>query len=395
MSLILQARKAWSPGRWLVLSALLVFPLVTRAQNWNWTAENVDAEGASTSIVADRDGNLHLSYYVANGGQVKYGFRPAGSSKWFTMPLEHSLGVLETHITVDSDSNPHVCYTPRAMKYAHWSGHRWLIQEVDPGSGLIAYMCSIQVTPDGKPMLSWYLESTTYLRYAILQDGVWSARTIEGGDSLAGKWTSMALDANGFPRISFSEFLPRLSERAIPPGLLKFAWYDGKKWSTDIVDIADSTPDSGGDRGMGNSLVLDSKGEPLISYYDERSLKFARHVEGKWSTQVVEHLPPFGRWSWKSFRSSIVLDSKGHPHIGFESLRGLEHAWWNGQQWQVQLIVPTAGVIFFENSMTIDKDDVLYMTFKSFVDGSLKLAIGRPTSPGHTAAGKDQSTPSN
>lgn len=374
--------------------AWFMLPFVIRAQTWNWTAENLDTDGAGTSIVVDRDDNLHLSYYVPNGGLVKYGFRPAGSSKWYTMPLEHGLGVLETKITVDNIGNPHICYTPRIMKYAHWDGHKWSIQEVDPGSGLIAYMCSIQVTRDGKPMISWYLESTTYLRYAILENGVWVARTLEGGDSLAGKWTSMALDADGLPRISFSEFLPRLSESQIPPGHLKYARFDGKKWTTETVDLGDSSPDSGGDRGMGNSLVLDAKGDPFISYYDERSLKFARYENGKWIKQTVQRLPPFVRWSWKSFRSSIVLDSKGNPHIGFESLLGLEHAWWDGRQWHVQLIVPTGGISYFENAMTIDKNDTLYMTFKSFVDGSLKLAIGRATPPAE-AVQAGQPTPSN
>jgi hypothetical protein len=360
----------------VAFAASIMGPPALTAQDWKWSTEDIDVSGTSSSVIADQQGNLHVSYYVAQGGQVKYAFRPVGDSKWYKMTLERSLGVLETKITVDPDGNPHICYTPRVIKYAHWTGRKWLTQEVDPGTGLIAYSCSIRVTRDGRPLMTWYLESGTYLRYAILQDGVWLARSIEGGDSYPGKWTSIALDENGYPRISYSRF---------PIGQLKFASFDGKKWSVSAVDVPDNSPETGGERGMGNSLVLDLLGRPMISYYDEQSLKVARFVDGQWKKETVERLPPFGQWSWKSFRSSLVMDSKGNPHIGFESLRGLEHAWWDGKQWRTQFILRVVGSAFFENDMTIDKDDNLYITFRDPTDGSLRLAKGSATLPAQTA----------
>jgi hypothetical protein len=87
------------------------------------------------------------------------------------------------------------------------------------------------------------------------------------------------------------------------------------------------------------------------------------------------------------------MDSKGNPHIGFESLRGLEHAWWDGKQWRTQFILRVVGSAFFENDMTIDKDDNLYITFKDPTDGSLRLAKGSVTLPAQTAgAEKGHST---
>ena len=360
---------------WLLLAAFLLLPASAPAQTWNWKVEDVDVAGMGSSIAVDQDGNLHVSYYVPDGGRVKYGFRPAGGTKWFNMELEHNLGVLETGITLDSVGNPHICYTPRIMKYAHWDGRKWSKQEVDPGSGLIAYICSIKVASDGKPMITWYLESGTFLRYAILQDGLWVARSLDG-DALPGKWSSMVLDANGNPRVSYSHF---------PLGQLKYAVFDGKNWSTQMVDAFDPMPNTGGQKGMGNSLVLDAHGNPIISYYDDESLKLARYSDGKWKKEVVEALPPFGKWGWKSFRSSLVLDSKGNPHIGFESLQGLEHAWWDGKQWRTQILSRALGITFCENSMTIDKDDTLYMTYRDPVDGSLRLAVGRSSAAPETA----------
>lgn len=377
MSLTL--RKPFSIRKGILCPAfalLSFFSFATPAQMWHWTFEDIDMGGMGTSIIADQEGNLHLSYYLALGGQLKYAFRPAGSPKWYKMTLESGLNTLDTGITVDSNGNPQICYTPASVRYARWNGQAWSTQEVDPGSGRIAFICSIQVAPDGRPMMTWYLESGTYLRYAILQDGAWLARSIDGGDSMPGKWNSIVLDAQGLPHVSYSDF---------PFGQLKYAWFDGKKWLVSLVDAPDLKNYVGGQRGMGNSLVLDSGGNPLISYYDEESLRFARFIDGKWKKEIVERLPPFGKWGWKNFRSSLVLDSKGFPHIGFESLLGLEHAWWDGDKWHTQLLVSTVGTPHFENSMTIDQNDNLYMTFRDPADGSLRIATGRPTPASQTA----------
>jgi hypothetical protein len=355
----------------LLLGTLLFVPLEARAQTWTWTSADVDLEGYGTSIQSDHDGNLHLSYYAPSGGFVKYAFLPAGESKWYKMSIDQNLGVLETGLTLDAAGNPHICYTPREIRYAHFDGHKWTKQEVDSGSGLIAYICSIQVTPSGKPMMSWYLESGTYLRFAILEGGAWMAQSIQGGQgNYPGKWTSIALDGRGFPRISYSDF---------PIGQLKYASFDGKIWTTSLVDVPE-TSSQGGQRGMGNSLILDAQGQPMICYYDEQSLKMARYLEGHWQKETIEQLPNFGRWSWKNFRSSLVLDSKGNPHIGFESIQGLEHAWWDGNKWRTQLIVTSLGSPFYENAMTIDKNDVLYISYRDPGDGTLRIAIGRAAS---------------
>jgi hypothetical protein len=372
---------------YLILISLLFFPLAASAQTWQWALEEIDLSGMGTSIVADQDANLHVSYYWPTSGQLRYAFRPAGSSKWYKMALDSGLNTTETAITVDAAGNPQICYPATAIKYARWDGRRWSTQEIDPGSGLISFTCSIQVDSVGRPMITWYLVGR-YLRYAVLQDGAWLARSLDGGNGHEpGKWNSMALDSRGFPHVAYSSW---------PIGQLKYARFDGKIWLDSVVDAPDPRNYSGGQRCMGNSLVLDSKGNPLISYYDEESLRLARLVDGVWKKEIVEKLPPFGnKWDWKNFRSSLVLDSKGFPHIGFESRSGLEHAWWDGHQWNTQLLVSTLGSPRFENSMTIDRDDNLYMTFRDPTVGSLSLAIGRPTPASQTALENDSARRTN
>src|SRR2546427_416771 len=248
------------------------------AQSWRWAVEDVDTTGAEqTSIVADKDGNLHLAYYMTEGfGELRYAFRSAANSRWYKMTLDKHVGEFSTGIGLDSNNNPGICYTPRKMKYTHWDGLKWSIQEVDPGSGNISYHCSIKLTRDDRPRLSWFLE-TVY------------------------------------------------------------------------------------------------------------ALKYARFQGGQWVTEVIEQLPTFVDWSWKNFQSTQLFDSNGNPHISYESYMGLKHAWWDGKQWHTQMIRPSSGNSFFESFMTIDRNDNLYISFKDPADGSLKIAVGRPTQAVQTA----------
>jgi len=359
-----------------VFPFLLLFPLSTWAQTWKWTIEDVDTDAEQTSIVADHEGNLHLAYAVAAGfGELRYAFRSAANSRWYKMTLDHNLGVLSTGIALDSKGNPSICYTPRNMKYAHWDGQKWSLQEVDPGSGLIAYYCSIEFTRDDRPQLSWYLESVFVLRHAILEDGAWKARSVEAGTE-SGKWNSMALDRNDLPHLAYNSF---------KGGELKYAYFDGKDWIRKVLDSPLDHPNEGL-RGLGVSLVLDAKGNPRISYYDLHSLKYIRFDGTKWVTQVIEQLPPFTEWGWKNFRSTQLLDQNGNPHICYESHLGLKHAWLDGTRWRTQLIKGPAGNQVFESWMAVDHYDNFYISFKDPSDGSLKVAIGKPATTQQTVS---------
>jgi len=358
----------------VVLLCALLFPLATECQTWRWTTEDVDGPAEQTSIVADKDGNLHVAYYMAeNFGELRYAFRSAADSRWYKMNVDQHLGGFSTGITLDSEGNPGICYTPRRMFYAHLKNNKWSVQEVDPGSGLIAYRCSIAYTPKDVPLLCWYLESIFALRLASLEDGVWKARTVEAGTQ-SGKWNSLLLDKNYLPHLAYSSF---------KGGELHYAYFDGKDWNRFTLD----SPGPGeAQRGMGASLILDANGNPGISYHDMQSLKYARFDGSKWTKEVIEELPPYIDWSWRIFRTTQLLDSHGFPHISYESYIGLKHAWWDGKRWHTQLIKPSFGGSLFDSYMTIDSHDDLYISYRDSIDGSLKVAIGRMVAPQESTA---------
>jgi hypothetical protein len=354
---------------WLAFFIVILCPRTVQAQTWRWTVEDVEASDLNehqTSIIADKDGNLHLAYNA--GGGLRYAFRSAGDSHWYKMTLEEQIGSFSTGITLDSKGNPGICYTPGRLKYAHWDGKKWFLQEVDPGTGLIAYHCSIKFTTDDRPQITWYLEGSFTLRYAALEDGVWKARTVETG-TMSGKWNSLVLDKNSLPHIAYTSF---------KGGELKYAYFDGKTW----IRLAVDTSGYGGTQnGLGASLVLDTQGNPRISHQDLYSLKYVKFDGTKWVSEVIEKLPPMLDYGWRTFCSNQVLDHDGHPHISYESFLGLKHAWWDGERWHTQTIKPPSGLWFYESAMTIGRNDTLFLSFRDPADGALRVAVGKPGPP--------------
>ena len=353
----------------------------TRAQSWSWTYDLIDLPAKFPSLAVDSSSNLHISYADSTGA-LKYGFRPAGSAKWFFMVLDKQLGAFTTKLTLDSNNNPHVCYTPGIIKYAHFEGKRWQTIQIAKDSGEIGYTCSIVISKEGVPHLTWYqLSGPTpnylHIRYAVLKDNAWLVRTLDF-DNETGKWNSMVLDAQSNPLLSYSAWYN---------GELRLAHWNGKQWEFSTVD---SRTRSHGEFniGEGNSLILDSGGKPHISFYSEKALKYAHLVGEDWKIETVDQFTWLGGWA--HFRSSIVLDKQGHPHICYDDAGLLKHAYWDGKEWHIQVLARNGMESLRYATMAIDRDDTIYIAFRDPEDNTLKLATGRPTSGQEDTASKKE-----
>jgi hypothetical protein len=332
------------------------------AQEWSWHTEAVDTSGAFTSAVVDHEGNVHLSYI--NGG-VKYAFRSAGIPKWFTMMVDG--GNSFTNIAVDSADNPYICYTAYdVLKYAHWDGKSWTIQQIAANSGQIAYSCAMGIAPDGTAHIIWYQVNSGannyfHLKHAELKDGMWQARTVDFSME-TGKWNSLRIDSRGVPHVTYS---------AYTQGEQKYAYQKGESWITSTVESR-TLSKTAIHPGEGNSLVVTDDGKVIISYMDENSLKLARRQGSSWSIEKVDAI---SNDSWYDYRSSLVLDHGGFPHIAYQDAERVKHAYWDGKQWHIQVVV-NAGLPARYPSMAIDGHDMLYISYQDPSDGSLKVAVG-------------------
>lgn len=366
----LRARGFWAS----LISAILLLAGTTAAgQSWKWTIEQVDASGNTSAIflTTDPEGDVHASYANDQEG-IMYAFRPAGASRWFTMPVEKIGYATFTRVAVDSKENPHICYTAAGkMKYAALIDSNWQIQQINPGSGTIAYSCSVGVAPDGTPQVTWYQERTAndlnylHFKYAILQDGRWLAKTIDF-DAQTGKWHQMLLDSAGHPHIAYDAFVK---------GEMRYAYSQGNTWKISRVDSRELGNGKNWNVGMGNSLALDDHGNAYITYYHSDGLYYARQTGTSWSIVKVDDVAPLG--GWLGYRSSLVLNSRGFPRISYEDAGILKFAFWDGTKWNTQVLVGAmAGSPFLFSSMTIDSAGTVYVGYRDPADGSLKVAVG-------------------
>jgi hypothetical protein len=354
---------------WIVLLLMLLSSRLSPAQTWSWTYEMIDLPSKYPSLVVDSNSNLHISYSDTDGA-LKYGFRPAGSSRWFTMVLDKQLGQFTTRLTLDAEGHPNICYTPSMIKYAHWDGQEWRVQQIAKDTGEIGYTCSIVITKDGTPHLTWYQLTGSiqlHIRYAFLKDNVWLARTLDF-DNETGKWNTMVLDSHDLPLLCYSAWYN---------GELRIAHWTGKQWDFTTVDSRLRSP-SEYNIGQGNSMVLGADDNPHISYYSEKALKYAHLVDGRWTIQSIDPITWLG--SWAHFRSSIVLDQKQLPHICYEDAGVLKHAYWDGKQWRIQVLARNGLESYRYHAMAIGRNDTIYVAFRDPEDNTLKLATGRRTS---------------
>ena len=102
------------------------------------------------------------------------------------------------------------------------------------------------------------------MKYAVLNDYGWDIQVVDSlGTANYQTWrnfTSLALDSNEYPRISYFD-----GENST----LKYALWNGSSW---LIQIADSTYDV----GWCSALALDSADRAHISYYDasNRDLRY-------------------------------------------------------------------------------------------------------------------------
>jgi hypothetical protein len=329
------------------------------------TAEKI-GRGITSSIAVDSTGNLHVTY-LSSDAKVWYAYRPANSTRWFNMEVlesTHSIQNIFPSVTLDIQDRPHICVATGELRYISLLDGKWVTQVVDPGSGTLSYHCSIAVSAEGVPHLTWYHEllpggkQFTHLRHADLENDTWIVRSIDGG--ISGKWNSMALDAKGYPHISYSQISYG--------GALRYAIWNGKDW--DISDV-DSSRGTSVVAGFDNSLALGRDGSEHISYFDDKSLKYAHRSKGKWIIETVTSVSP--AYDHHAGSTTVLIDKSGNPHIIYSDVGEVRHAYRKDNKWETQSIV-SGGIQHFPSvNATITADDTLYVTYPDPQDGYVKL----------------------
>lgn len=147
----------------------------------------------------------------------------------------------------------------------------------------------------------------------------WDIQTVDDTNVFS---TSLALDSNGYPHISYTTLETDHS--------LHYAQWTGTEWEKEMVDDVPAVV---------TSLALDSQDRPHIAYttfaIGDNSLHYARWTGTAWAKETVDESDVSD--------CSLALDSQDRPHISYiipSDVDPLRYAWLTGTGWEFDTIDP-------------------------------------------------------
>lgn len=275
----------------LTLLALAFCATLGFAQTWNLqTIDNSGDAGKNSSICYDANGYPHIAYVTQ---RTKVMYTHWTGKGWYTEQVDDDTSMCwgqEDTLSVSIAISPNtgvifVFYTDitDANNAFHWDDYSSIKYKYKTGSvwstknNIKAYEYS------GYYPLAYFLSPKSafidandyiYLTYYNKKDGdlfIWkkltgqipdTSTTLIDGSGDVGKYHSMSVESDGNIHVSYYDFTGQD---------LKYAFWDGIVWSSQIVDQTGAV-------GKWNSITVDALHKAHISYYDETNgnLKYAK-----------------------------------------------------------------------------------------------------------------------
>jgi hypothetical protein len=178
-------------------------------------------------------------------------------------------------------------------------------------------------------------------------EGTWE---IEDVDNIDVWTTSLALDSQDYPHISYSTFFE---------DSLYYTRWTGIAWAKETVDPSEIWT---------ASLALDSGDQPHIGYSKLVDFRYAYLVSGAWTTEPVFPSGPIF-----VFDCSLALDSSNQPHMSSSliapTLFALICVYRTDSGWQ--FMPPVDETLAFSSSLALDRNDQPRI---SYTNGHVKYA---------------------
>jgi len=374
MKTILQRARVRADRR--LQTALCMLLMILPAAAGPWSIETVDqiGPGKSSSLQIDKFGNIDVAYVVDDGNRnpLRYATWDHNAKKWFVMTLAEGAGTCA--LVLDSKQNPHVSYVDAGsgsgakLRYIYWDGSAWKKVPIQLNSDIIAYYTSLVLDANDNPSISFYeyrgpkdSDFKIRLRNVTYRNGYWQLETIDSEEG-SGKFNAMAIDRFGHVHISYANV-------SADTAGARYAYWNGSTWQT---EIADGMAENNGQMvGYSSSIVVDKAGNPHISYANESTpmLKYAVRKDGKWHVETVTGMSGVGYPD----RNSIALDSHDQPYISyFDAGRGTLNLAHRGPKgWVLQTVDGNGSG--FTSSMQIANGQI-WIGYADETNGGLKVA---------------------
>ena len=346
---------------------------------YTWEFSTVDDNGIKPTLAIGGGGEPHIAYMLeAMPGFVNHGV--LGPSGWDISTVSEGYFYGPLDIKVDEEGAPHVVWHNHDNEdgaYAILVDGRWDVQGIDhPGHD--GWDPTLAIDSEGRPHYASIDPSQSGIEYATVDEGAWKVEEVGSGPVPYEFGTGIILDPQGRPHVVWFD-----EESAA----LKHAVKDAGEW-----DI--STIDGDGDVGRFPSLVMDSLGNPAVTYYErvtssEGHIKYARWDGSQWTTQRVGKLDAVFLGHFGARRNSaLVLDEDDYPIVAYSDQEVMKLAWWDGSQWNLETVLTAADSPLGQQvSLGLDSRGVLHLTFmeatpKTPIGGKgIRYAQGTPASP--------------
>lgn len=360
------------------------------AENWNWAIQ------ASDEPVPQLAGSQEHFTVLGLEPNTTYSFALRAIDEWSNPSPLSNVGTEITHpplaatwiaetvdperwtgwwasVAIDSSGNPHIAYMDSTgalyyadVKYARWTGSSWDIQTVPDPSPNVGRWTSIAVDRAGLPRIIYYDDYNYRLKYARWDGASWSIETVDGKyGGPAGNWNSIVLDGNDNPHISYRKGWD------VSAGGLIYARWTGTEWIKELVDRTNKA-------GLwGTSIDLTAAGQPRIAYHagwlsrGGGELRYAQRTGTGWAIETVDSLPNGDTGQW----ASLKLDGSGNPHISYEDGASLDlkYGRWTGSSWAIE-VVDRAGDVGGDTSLALDGEGRTHISYFDWTNKRTKYA---------------------
>jgi len=289
------------------------------------TVDSNGDTGYFTSLAMDSNNHPWIAYYDNTAGVLKLAHFNGANFVTEVVDDNGNTGLYPS-LALNANNMPRITYydaTDRILKYAYKTLQGWVIQSIDPFSPNGKYS-SLKLDAAGNPHFSYVTAAplNDELKYGLINSQGLSLDIVDNGGSQQTGYgtgnidftTSLQLTPNGAPVISYYD---------ASNGILKMADYDPatQQWKNQIVADgsklqAPSDHPFSKDVGMYNSLVLDKNNNPHISYYDADygTLRYAYFNGVIWNYEYID------RESFVGAYNSIALAQNGVPVVAYQDI---------------------------------------------------------------------------
>ncbi|MEX0786807.1 MAG: dockerin type I repeat-containing protein [Dehalococcoidia bacterium] len=246
--------------------------------------------------------------------------------------------------------------------------------------GDVGHYTSLALDASGFPVVSYYDDTNFDLKVMHCDD----ADCAGGNDSITspdtggsvGWYTSLALDASGYPVVSYHDCGSSLPCTVRDLKVLHCG--DANCTSGNSI----TSPDTGGAVGRYTSLALDASGFPVVSYYDDTNFDLkVMHCNDANCSAGDESITSPDTAGWAGLFTSLVLDASGFPVVSYfdytndanGGLKVLHCGDANCTSGNSITSPDTGGSVGWHTSLELDASGYPVVSYLDFTNGDLKV----------------------